>query len=216
MPKQHNSQKRTHDGKSKKNGNGTSRGNGNKSNPAKTKAILKMKPARKPEHTIKASFEDVDGNEVKELIYTFDDGDPKDNCVLTQLQLRILGRRYQLWEDDKYKKLTQVGGRAFSGRAAEVWADKVENARAPRANANREEYFVGLLKEFSKKYFGKNAGEDQKDAMENGELTYDGHDHFMAVERLLKINTWTRCGVFLNSRDGQEDCAKDPQGQCQA
>ena len=132
MPKQHD-KKRKHEGGQK--GNGTSRGNG-KSNPAKTKAILKMRPARKPELTIKASFEDVDGNEVKELVYTFDDGDAKENCVLILLQLKQLGRRYNLWQDEKYKKLTQVGGRAFSGRAAEVWADKVENARAPRAGAN--------------------------------------------------------------------------------
>ncbi len=56
-------------GKNGKNGNKNSKkqiGTGRQSNkPAtKTKAILKLKPARKPEQTIKATFTDRNENEV--------------------------------------------------------------------------------------------------------------------------------------------------------
>jgi hypothetical protein len=86
-------------GKNGKNPNGKSQRQSvtSRQNATKTKAILKLKPARKPEQT----------NEVKELIYCFDDGDPKDNMILIITQ--------QLWEDEDWKILNQIGGRALSG-----------------------------------------------------------------------------------------------------
>ena len=184
-------------GKNGKNGSESSKkqiGTSRQSNkPAtKTKAILKLKPARKPEQTIKATFLDRNENEVKELVYTFDDGDPKDNAILIVSQLFQLAKRYDLWKEDEWKILTQIGGRALSGRAAEAWFDQVENARAPRAGVTTAEaleaHFKKLVQEFGKQYFGRKAAEDQKDAMENGELTYEGHDHFSVAERLFRIN----------------------------
>ena len=158
---------------------------------AKTKAILKLKPARKPEQTIKASFVDCNDNEVKELVYTFDDGDHKGNIILIVTQLFQLAKQYNLWRENKWKILTQIGGQAFSGQAAEAWFDKVENARAIRAGSTTEEaieaHFKRLIQDFEKQYFGRKAAEEQKDAMENGELTYKGHDHFSVAERLFRI-----------------------------
>jgi hypothetical protein len=65
-----------------------------------------LKPARKPEQTIKATFTDRNENEVKELIYCFDDGDPKDNMVLIITQLFQLAKRYDLWKDEDWKILS--------------------------------------------------------------------------------------------------------------
>jgi hypothetical protein len=160
---------RKNDGSSKKQ-HGTSR---QSNKPAtKTKAILKLKPARKLEQTIKASFIDRNDNEVKELVYTFDDGDPKDNIILIAAQLFQLAKRDNLWRENEWKILTQIGGRAFSGRAAEAWFDKVENARAICSGTTTEEAieanFKRLIQDFRKQYFGRTADEEQKDAMENG------------------------------------------------
>jgi hypothetical protein len=100
--------------------------------------------------------------------------------------------RYQLWEDKDRKILSQIGGRALSGQAAEALADHVENVRDPPNLANTAEvieaHFKSLVQEFGKQYFGRKAAEDHKDAMENGELTYDSHNHVSAVEQLFRIN----------------------------
>ena len=69
--------------------------------PSKSKAIFTLKPARKPELTIKATFEDKNGDEVKELIYRYDEGDPKEHLILMQSQLLQLSKQYNLWEGDK-------------------------------------------------------------------------------------------------------------------
>ena len=97
----------------------------------KTKAILKIKRARKPELTIKATFQDAADNDVKELVYQWDDTDPKENLILFELQLEKLGKRYNLFDDDSWKILVQTGGRALSGRAGEVWEEEVESADPP-------------------------------------------------------------------------------------
>ena len=100
--------------------------------------------------------------------------------------------RYQLWEDKDRKILSQIGGRALSGQAAEALADHVENVRDPPNLANIAEvieaHFKSLVQEFGKQYFGREAVEDQKDAMENGKVAYEGHDHFSVAERLFRIN----------------------------
>jgi hypothetical protein len=70
-----------------------------------------------------------------------------------------------------------MSGQAFSGQAAEAWTDQVENVGAPPNLANTAEavkaHFKSLVQEFGKQYFGRNDAEDQKDAMDNGELTYE-------------------------------------------
>ncbi len=70
-----------------------------------------------------------------------------------------------------------MSGKALSGQAAEAWADQVENVGAPPNLANTAEavkaHFKSLVQEFGKQYFGRNDAEDQKDAMDNGELTYE-------------------------------------------
>ena len=191
MPKPH-STKGESNGRnqgSQKQRNGTSRSN---EKSAKTKAILKIKRARKPELTIKATFQDAASNDVKELIYQWDDTDPKENLILLELQLLKLGKRYDLFQGDTWKILVQAGGRALSGRAGEVWEEEVENGDEPPRNTNtpelRREHFFKLVQKFNAKYLGKSAGDHQRDAMMEGKLTYEGHDHLAAAERLFQIN----------------------------
>ncbi len=92
-------------------------------------------------------------------MYTFNDGNPKDNIILIVSQLFQLAKQYNLWKEDEWKILTQIGGRALSGRAAEAWFDKVENARPIRARTTtegaNESHFKRLIQDFGKQYFGR-------------------------------------------------------------
>ena len=124
--------------------------------------------------------------------------------VLIITQLFQLAKRYDLWKDEDWKIPSQIGKRAVSGRAVEAWADHVENARAPRAGVTTAEaleaHFKKLVQKFGKQYFGRKAAEDQKDAMENGELTYEGHDHFSVADvqnqRPTRISLYRRRTKF--------------------
>jgi hypothetical protein len=104
MPKPHNRGKNwnNRNGFAKKQ-NGTSR-----QNATKTKAILMLKPTRKPEQTIKANFMDQNDNEVKELVYTFDDDNSKDSMIFIIVQLFQLAKSYDLWKDEDWKILSYL------------------------------------------------------------------------------------------------------------
>ena len=122
------------------NGNGNNRnGNGNNRNGSKqqnqrpsqpqTKAIMRMKRSKKNEHTIKATFTDSAGNEVKELIQTYSDGDPKDLLIEAEKQMVKLGSRYNLFNNGEWEQLIQTFGRALDGRIEEIWSEKADDIR---------------------------------------------------------------------------------------
>jgi len=75
-----------------------------------SKAILKIKSACRSEHTIKASFKDNEGNEVKEYVHTFHDGHPPELLIEFEKQLFTLGNRYNLFENGRWKVLCQIRG----------------------------------------------------------------------------------------------------------
>jgi hypothetical protein len=54
---------------------------------SQSKAILKIKCAHQSEHVIEASFKNSEGNDIKELIYTFHDGDPVELLFKLEKQL---------------------------------------------------------------------------------------------------------------------------------
>ena len=87
-----------------------------------------------------------------------------------------------------------MSGQALSGQAAEAWADQVENVGAPPNLANTAEavkaHFKSLVQEFGKQYFGRNDAEDQKDAMDNDELTYEWGGN---MEKLSKNIFFSDC-----------------------
>lgn len=171
------------------NGRSNGRNQSNRSTP-QTKAILKIKRAKRNEHQVKATFEDSAGNEVKEMIYTFSDGDPKELLIDCEKQLLKLGDRYELFNDGKWKALCQLGGRCFEGRIEEHWSDLVGGIRnhATGDSAAQRAKFKKQIQKVNAKYLTERAVDHQKDAMENGELKYEGHDHLRVVERLFQIN----------------------------
>ena len=87
-----------------------------KSTMSQSKAILKNKRVKRNEHTIKASFRDSEGNVIKELIYTFCDGDLAELLLEMEKQLLKFGDCYDLLDAGWWKVLCQIGGRALEGR----------------------------------------------------------------------------------------------------
>lgn len=162
------------------------------SNPSNvhSNAILKINRATRNNDKIKATFKDIEGNETKELIFTYNDNDQKELLIDLEKQLLKLGDRYGLFSEGKWKYLCQIGGRALEGRCAEYWQDIVEGATSHStgsANAQRGK-FIKLMQRFNEKCLSKHALDIQKDAMETGEMRYEGHDHEKVAERLFQIN----------------------------
>ena len=70
------------------------------------------------------------------------------------------------------------------------WANIVEGIHTHNSddsNAQRKR-FKNLIQKVNSKYLGKDPIEEQHNAMEYGDLTYDCHNHTSVVERLFKIN----------------------------
>ena len=155
-----------------------------------SKAILKIKHACQRKHTIKASFKDNEGNNVKEYVHMFCNGNPPELLIEPEKQLLTLGDCCDLFENGRWKVLCQIGGRALKGRSAKYWTDIVEGACTHNSDDSsvQRKKFKKLIQKVNSKYLGKDAIEEQRDAMEYGNLTYDGHDHTSVVERLFEIN----------------------------
>ena len=174
--------------RAQKTGDGAkNRGNGKSQNLKSTrrsKAILKIKRARRSEHTIKATFKDTEGNDVKEYIHAFRDGNPPELLIEFEKQLLKLGDRYDLFENERWKILCQLGGRALEGRSEKYWTDIVEGVRTHNSGDSdvQRKRFKKLIQKVNSKYLGKDAIEEQRDAMEYGDLTYDSYDHASVVE----------------------------------
>jgi hypothetical protein len=62
------------------------------------------------EHTVKATFTNIAGREVKENIHTFRDGQPGELLIEVEKQLLKLGNRYKLFQDGKWEELCELGG----------------------------------------------------------------------------------------------------------
>jgi hypothetical protein len=186
MTRNERAQKPGDDGKSR----GQGKGQNSKSTTRQSRAILKIKRAHRSEHTVKASFKDSEGNDVKEPVYTFHDGDQLELLIEFEKQLLELGDRYDLFENGKWKMLCQIGGRALQGRCAKYWKDIVEAVRSHNSGDSeiQRKKFKKLIQKVNSKYLGRDAIEEQRDAMEFGDLKYDGHDHMSVVERLFEIN----------------------------
>ena len=54
---------------------------------------------------IKESFKDKDDNKIQEYIDTYHDCDCKENLLVLEKQLLLLGTHYNLFEEGKWKKL---------------------------------------------------------------------------------------------------------------
>jgi hypothetical protein len=87
-----------------------------------SKAILKIKQADENDRHIKATFTDNEGNQVKELVPIFRDSDPGELLLELEKELLNFGSRYDLFQDGRWKMLSQIGGRALKGRIGRIGA----------------------------------------------------------------------------------------------
>jgi transcriptional regulator NrdR family protein len=96
----------------------------------------------------------------------------------------VEGKRVEDSHSNRWKSTLRTSSRSLVRPSRKCQSSK---SRITTAEA-LEAHFKKLVQEFGKQYFGRKAAEDQKGAMENGELTYEGHDHFSVAERLFRIN----------------------------
>lgn len=152
-------------------------------------AILKINCETQNDDKVKSTFKDIKGNKTKELIYMYNDSDPKEVLIDFKKQLFKLGDQNILFSEGKWKYLCQIGGRAFEGQCAKYWQDIVEGATGHgtgHANAQQAK-FIKLIQQFNKKHFVKHALDIKKDVMETGEMWYKGHNHEKVIEWLFQI-----------------------------
>ena len=173
-----------------RNGGGNRNGNKQRQSQPRTKAILRMKQSRPNEHKIKATFTNSAGDKVKELLQTYSDGDPKDLLIELEKELIRIAKRYNMFSDGSWEQLINTYARCLDGRIETIWCDKADDiTHASVGNASaQEEKCRTFIKSVNRKYLGKNAADDQKDAMSDGEMYYEGYGHEKAAERLFQIN----------------------------
>ena len=119
---------------------------------------------------IKETFKDEEGNDIKEYIYTFRDGDPAKFLVEFEKQLLTIGDRYNLFENGRWKVLCQIRGRALEGWCEKYWNDIIEsirNHRAGKASAQQKR-FKKLIQKVNLKYLGREAKKDRCNVMKYG------------------------------------------------
>jgi len=73
-----------------------------------TNAILKYKPAKAAEQTIKAVMIDDDNEEVKETIPKYVDGLPKENIIQLMHNAQKLEKTHDICTKKRTKKLVQM------------------------------------------------------------------------------------------------------------
>eukprot|EP00956_Cyclotella_meneghiniana_P034780 scaffold108161_cov35-Cyclotella_meneghiniana.AAC.1 len=149
-----------------------------------------MKQSRPNEHKIKATFTNSAGDKVKELLQTYSDSDPKDLLIELEKELIRIAKRYGMFSDGSWEQLINTNARCLDGRIETIWCDKADDiTHASVGNASaQEEKCRAFIKSVNRKYLGKNAADDQKDAMSDGEMYYEGYGHEKAAERLFQIN----------------------------
>ena len=136
-----------------KNGGGQSRHKSEKDRLAQ-KAILHLKRVKRNSDSIKATFKDSDDNQVKELIPTISDGDPKEYLIHLIKRLISLGNRYELFEDGKWQQLAQHAARAMDGEYLEAWDDLTDRERNWNTG-NQKKRFMTMCQKLCKKRLGK-------------------------------------------------------------
>ena len=130
-----------------------------------TNAILKYKPAKAAEQTIKAVMIDDDDEEVKETIPKYVDGSPKENVIQLMHIAQNLEKTYDISRKKKTKKLVQMVSRALSGSdAQDTWLEKTATLRYDANNI--KEKFLQAQQDFCKEYLGDDALENQMDYLE--------------------------------------------------
>lgn len=140
---------------------------------------------------IKERFKDEEGNDIKEYINAYKEGNCKENLLVLEKQLLLLGMRYNLYEEGKWKKLCRIGTGAMMGNCAETWHKEVKegirNHNIGNASAQRKK-FEETIQKFKEIYLGEDVIDDvideQKTAMEECKIKYTGWDIGKAIKCL--------------------------------
>ena len=151
-----------------------------------TNAILKYKPAKAAEQTIKAVMIDDDDEEVKETIPKYVDGSPKENVIQLMHIAQNLEKTYDISTKKKTKKLVQMISRALSGSdAQDTWLEKTATLRYDANNI--KEKILQAQQDFCKEYLGDDALENQMDYLETTAFPR-GQSLEESAKRVFKIN----------------------------
>ena len=105
------------------------------------------------------------------------------------MQLLTLGDRYNLLENRSWKLLRQIGGQALEERIEEIWADTEESLRnhAERTKQHDEGNSTSRYRRSTKNTL-EMMPLTSKRTQWRMVLTYEGHGHKKAAERIYKIN----------------------------
>ena len=94
-----------HKSRGNRNGNGQNKQVKNASRPSdnqvQPRAITRMTTLIPRQDKIKETFKDEEGNDTKEYIDMYKEGDCKENLLVLEKQLLLLGMRYDLYEEGK-------------------------------------------------------------------------------------------------------------------
>ena len=145
-----------------------------------SKAIPKLGPPPASESTTSIKLDDALGNEVKECLDDWRDGE-NGSILVDMLSKSIsIANKYSLYNNEgDWKAVCQGVSRALTGKCKKERDKLVDDTRDwGRGVANKHKV---LIQKLLSKVFKKKGYELQKDAMRDG-LTYQGHDHREAIE----------------------------------
>ena len=144
--------------------------------PAKaSKAILKLGQPPVSEQTTSLRLEDAIGNEVKEKLDCWRDGD--NGQILIQMLVKSIevSNNYSLYnEEGQWQAVVQAISRVLSGRCQKEFntlVREINNWTTAGASKHKK-----LVRKLCEKVFKKKPYKYQKNAMRQ-ELPYKGHDH---------------------------------------
>ena len=169
-------------------------------------AVLKLKQAKPNDQQVKASFKNVEGIEVKEMIRTSHSGDENELLIDLEKELIRLRNHYDLFKDGKWKPLMQLWGRALGGCIKHYWSEIIEGATIAqtRTAASHLSKFKKSIQKVNVKYLRRDNANIQCDTMLMGKLLYKGQDPKKAIERLFEINNGTE--LFSEEAEGFPIC----------
>jgi hypothetical protein len=170
------------------NSNSNSKSKSNKKSQSnKSGCIIKLKPPKLTEDTVKAKFLKDDGTEVSKNIRTFQSGEDYGNLVALMSCIVGLGNMYGLWIDGKSRKLSQVMARTLDDQVREEW-QTITSELNDWDQAEMKAIFIQLLQRLGTQVFGPTTFKTQCRAMEKGDIKLPEGDLRAGTHRLFQIN----------------------------
>ena len=170
-----------------KNSKADSKSSGGKSNNSKSGAILRFKPPKPSDESIKAKFFEADDTEVSKQIRSYQTGDDHANLVALMSRMIGLGDMYGLWVEGKAQKLAQTMSRALEDQVREEWQTIISEVDDWEQN-NMKAVFTQLLQRLGQQVFGPTAFKTQCRAMENGDIKISESELRAGAYRMFQIN----------------------------